>query len=266
MDPVKQMYEHVQRDLDKQHENYSPPPIRFRASEAGECSRRIWYRLSGYKPESAKSAFMEFLTAMGDLAHDVVRWRMKRAGVELFDLTFDEESGSITEDNSRAAMVDKDGEKFTVSFRADGGVMIDGVPHVLEVKSIDGFSYNAMKNVFDKKGWPGLMDYLRTETDRNRGDKYSKWFGQADVSGLLSKEKVHRGYLIIGDRSMGQFGFNGSNEGMAFDLDEDHLQEILRKFAMINRMVRDGTPPMQEYVQTSRDCGYCPYRIQCWKG
>lgn len=268
MDPVKQMYDKIQRDLDEQHEGYSPPPVRFRASESGDCSRRIWYRLSGFKPEKPKSVFMELLTSMGDLMHDVLRWRFKNAGVEMFDLTFDEETGTVVEDNQRAVVVSYNDEKFTVSFRADGGVVIDGVPHVLEVKSIDGFSYSAMKRVFDNGGWPALIEYLRDDTlgSKNRGDKYAKWFGQATITGMLSKPPVTHGYIVVGDRSMGQFGFDGSNEGMSVELCHEDLTRTLAKFAYISKAVRDGEPPMPEYMQTSKECSYCPFFNRCWKG
>jgi CRISPR/Cas system-associated exonuclease Cas4 (RecB family) len=266
MDPVKQTYEHIQQMLKEEHDRYGPPPQRFRASEAGACPRQVYYRLAGYKPETPRTAFLELLTSMGELQHNVVRWRMKQAGVDLFDLSFNEETGEVEEENHRKVKVQHNGEEFVVAFRSDGGVNIDGVPHVLEIKTIDGFSFSAMNKVFQNGGWPALKEYLTSGEGKNRGDKYSKWFKQATISGLLSKERLDNAYLIIADRSMGQFGFAGENSGLAFKLEEEELNKCLSMFAYVAKALREGEPPMQEYLQNSKECGYCPYKNRCWGG
>ena len=270
-DPVRGIYSWLDDFLREQWETYKPPSRdRFRASEAGKCGRGIWYRLSGFRPDKPRSAFVELITKDGDLLHDCVRYWLRKTGAELFDLDF-KDDGVIEETNRRCVPITHNGEEFKIAFRSDGGVVIDGERHVLEIKTIDGFSYKWMEDAFLRGGWKRLLRYMKLkgkddeDGKRNRGDKYAKFFAQSTVSGLLSQPPLLKAYIIVKNRSLGQTGFGQSNEGMSFDLTQEAFDKILNSFAYVNKHVREVTVPMQEFTMDSQDCKFCDYRERCWE-
>lgn len=252
MDPVRQMYDHLQTVIDKQYAKPYIPPIRFRASEAGDCPRKIWYRLRGEQPKPI-SPFVKILTENGDVHHDLVRWRMREAGVELFDLDFDEDTGKVVETNHGVKTVIHKDTPIKISWRADGGVVIDGIKHVLEIKTLDGFSYSYMEKAYNTGD---IVEYLRNHI------KYRKFFLQAAVTAHLSGH-THI-YLVIEDRGLGKTGFNEQNEELAYELKQEDVDEALDNFAFVLQQLELGEPPIHPYTKSSKPCQHCPFRAKCW--
>lgn len=263
MDPVAQTYAMLDADVEKETENWRPPPRRFRASESNACSREIWYRHMGYRP-SPSAGKMSLYGSDGDLAHDALRMLMRKAGVKLFGLEF-KDDGTIEETINIRETVEHNGEEFVIACRADGGVTIDGVDHALEIKSISGFAYSWMDKVFHGKASLDMRRRYGTGNDGIRAyiaEKYKKFLTQSHLTAWAAK--LQGVYLVIKDRSSCQFGFGESNEALRYEVDMDIVNPVLDKFAMITRLCRDGTPPVREYVKSSKDCGYCNFSHHCW--
>jgi CRISPR/Cas system-associated exonuclease Cas4 (RecB family) len=252
LDPVRIMYDYTQKKIDDKLPYKRP--LRFRASEAGDCPRKIWYSLKNFEDSNGFTAFVQHVCDLGDVHHDLVRWRMKHAGIEMFDLAFDEEAGTIVETRQGKEFVRWGDNDILVSYRTDGGVVIDGKRAVLEIKTIDGMSYTYME-----KAWKAgeLVEYLRGHV------KYKKYFLQAAISAKLAG--LDYVYLLIENRSLGQIGFGGQNSELFYKVTDADFEDAMNNFSFVTDMITDDTVPMQPYTKSSQPCKFCPHRDRCWK-
>lgn len=264
MDPVKQTYAMLDQQAMEEFTDGYKRAQRFRASEVDNCSRRIFYDVSGYEKDSAETGKQQLYGLYGDITHDVVRNLMRKAGVELDGLEFNED-GSVTELINLREQVSHNGVDLTIAARADGIVVVDGKRYGLEIKSVSGFVYDYMHKVYtgtaSRKmtaqygvGTKGLRKYVAT--------KYSKYLKQAHLTAYLAG--LDGVYLVIADRSSCQFGFDGDGSALMYDLDMKIVDGVLSKLAMIQRKIRDGEPPMRDYTKGSKECGWCPFKERCW--
>lgn len=257
-DPVARVYDYLRHECQREHDNYyTPKPKRFRASEAGDCPRKMYYRLSGEKPDAPFSTFGKIITHDGDVGHDIVRWQMRMAGVEMFDLDFNEETGEIVETNAKVVPVEWGGQNFEVTYRADGGVVIDGVPHSLEIKTIDGFSYKYLEQAYEQGR---LWEYMNSE--KKGYNKYRKYFLQSAVTATLSG--LSHVYLVIKNRSLGQIGFHEENAVLQFEVNPDDYKEAMDGFAMVAEALDKKEIPMAVYSEKSKPCSLCQFKKKCW--
>lgn len=264
MDPVKQTYAMLDAGALAEFNDGYKRPQRFRASEVANCSRQIWYAVSGYEKDSPEQGKQSLYGVYGDLTHDVIRNLMLQAGVKLDGLEFHED-GSITELVDLREKVTYNGVEFTVAARADGIVEIDGKRYGLEIKSVSAYVYDYMHKVLTGtatknmkaqygEGPIGLRKYIAA--------KYKKYLQQAHLTAYLAG--LDGTYLVIADRSSCQFGFDGDGSALLLDLDMDMVNETLAKLAMIQKKIASGDPPMRDFNKGSKECGWCPYQGRCW--
>jgi hypothetical protein len=259
MDPIKQVYQYLDQQNIAEVTNFRKPSVRFRPSEMDDCPRKIFYRLGGNKPMPVPGK-ISLYGQDGDISHDSVRWLMKRAGVKLDGLEFDEVSGSINELIAFKKDWEHKGEKFVISGRADGLIEVDGEWMILEIKSVDGMKYRYLNDAWQKGK---LMEYLLTG---NQG-KYKKYLVQCEISmRALGYEHV---YLVFKDRSMCQIGCHneksGEISGVVLSRNDELWEETLNTMAYVNKSLRTNTPPMQ-LVEGSYQCGFCEHRVTCGRG
>ena len=250
-DPVRIMYDKIQEGLDAKPEYKRP--LRFRASEAGDCPRKIWYSLKHFKDSNKFTTFVKLVCDAGDVHHDMIRWHLRSVGTELFDLDFDEDKGTVEETRYGKEMVQHGDHEMLVSYRTDGGIVIDGKRAVLEIKTVDGMSYQYMEKAW-KKG--ELVEYLRGHI------KYRKYFLQAAVSAKLAG--LDYIYLLIEDRSLGRIGFGGQNAELFYKVDDLDYQEALGNYAYVTQQYHDDVAPLRPYTKSSQPCKFCPHRDRCW--
>ncbi len=263
-DPVKKIYDTLDAEMLEEVIVFKKPPQHFRASEAGECGRRIWYRLSAYRPTPDKT-FSKLLSMGGNYDHDVIRQLLKHSDAGIDGLVFLADGG--IEEPQIVKSFEVDGQKFDIVARADGYILLDAevvgnsresVLALLEIKSVDGWTYKHMNDAFVNGGPEGALKYIA-----NARQKYIK---QCTVTAKLhSKDWI---YLLIRDRSMCQIGLynaeTGARTGGAiWQVDEEEWQRILNKFARISEALKEGKPPRAEYVDGSKECNYCPFYYAC---
>ena len=123
-DPIEYLYEQMAEDGLNEVRSYSTPPKRFRASEAANCMRQIWYRLSGYRP-APRDAEGKMYGVAGDADHDITRQLFAHYGIELTGVK-QEVDGVITETlyPRKQFEVEHGGKvyKIDIAARADGAI------------------------------------------------------------------------------------------------------------------------------------------------
>jgi hypothetical protein len=267
MDPVTQVYEF----LDKENVREAMIPFRktnkYRMSEIGNCPRRIKYRHVGYPgieeaKQEATPGFVSLFGQDGDIAHDSVRWLMKKAGVELGGLRFNTD-GTIDETVFIKKVVEHKGEKLLFVGRTDGYVKIDGEWHLLEIKSIDGWKASYLNKAYNKGEF---IDYLL----EGSSGKMAKFLDQCEASMRLKDyegQKITKTCLVIKDRSMCQIGChdtkNDIRESFILHRDDERWEVIKDRMAMIEKSKREGTELMR-HTEGHWECQQCPFANHCW--
>lgn len=252
-DPTHKVYEGLAAEALDEVRNFTKPPVRIRASEAANCSRQIYYRLTGHLP-TPFDPFVRLIGMDGDIAHDMSRQLLEHFGV-LLDGVEKEITRTFTVDN-----VD-----FSVVARADGHISIDDptgttVPvwALLEIKSMGGYAYKYLNDAFLYGGNDAVVERVR--------DKHKSYLQQCTTTAVLhDKEWI---YLLVKDRSMSQLGLhdasNGRRSGGAvWKVDMELWDKLLKKFGRIAKAVQNGVPPRAEYADGSKECGQCPFLYLC---
>lgn len=259
MDPVELIYDGVQAECQKRVDKHHTPVQRFRASESNECSRRIWYRLSGYKPEP-DAAWLKLVAEEGGILHDYVRQLM---------VSFDDddnpvvtgitvtEHGEVKEDDIITLDVQQDGEEFTISARADATLNGDTT---LEIKTMGHFPFYHLNNAFLADGPKGVWERMQVW--------HKKYITQTMVTALLQGHR--KCYLMVINRSNMQVGLYNPltgerHPGARFLVDQELITKIMKKFARIRKAVRTGRPPTPGFVEGSQECSWCPWLKHCWQ-
>ena len=259
IDPVQFLYAEIEKNEIEKIKRFKRSPMRFRASEAADCSRKIWYRLTGHMPVP-RSAFLELVSQSGNIHHDFVRHLLHLYGVKLHGLAMNED-GTVTEDPTIVREFEKNGQKFTVSGRSDGGIDVqiedEATNAVLEIKSIGAWKYRYINEAFEK-GPQEIYDYIHKNC--------KSYVYQGTVMALLQdKDYV---YLLLVNRDNMTIGLfsettGARHGGLQFKVDEELREQILSKFARIQKMVYDGTPPPPEFTQNSTECKQCDFMVYC---
>lgn len=259
MDPVQKLYAEIEKGLVDDVRNYRKPPRRFRASEAADCSRKIWYRHSGYVP-APRTPFLELVSTSGNIHHDYVRQLLALYGVELTGLQMNAD-GTVTEDATIVRQFERGGVKFDVSGRSDGGVTvtIEDVDEdaVLEIKSVGGLQYKYINKAF-ARGPEAVYRYIH--------EKCRSYVYQGTTMALLQDKRYV--YLLLVNRDMMEIGLfeaatGRRHGGLQWRVDEELQEQILRKFASVTKAVNRGVPPAPEFLPGSKECERCDFLVYC---
>ena len=256
MDPVTQTYQWFAEQESKKAGEITEPSNRFWPSEMGGCSRAIYYRMRGGLVQPPGRAHMYPISEDGDIAHDSVRWNLRKAGVELDWLDFNEETNTIVETKSFQYPMTLHGKEYVISGRCDGRIKVDGEWMPLEIKSLNGFGYKYVLKAYNEGR---ILDYI--------SEKYLKYLIQT----LLCAESLgyDKTYLIIKDRSSCQFGLhdeaNDVREGMIIHNDPVLLERLQKKMSSIAKSLHSDVEPPRAYTEKSKECGWCPYKEMCWR-
>lgn len=266
-EPITKVYEYLDRCNREEVATYRFRGRRFNPSGMHKCPRALYYRHTGEVPRVVPG-FISLYGQDGDIAHDSVRWLMKKAGVQMKWLDFDEEKGTIEETGYFRKEVTHNGQTFTISGRADGLVLVESeagdewMP--LEIKSIDGFKYKYILKAYQEGN---LHEYLM---EGNKGN-YRKWYMQTTLTAhFMGYDKT---YMVFKDRSLCQIGMydkvNDVREGgCIMPVNQEMLKGMLNKMAMVDKCVDDGVPPMLALcpVEGSYECDrLCEYNHICRK-
>jgi len=256
MDPVQHLYNEITKDEIEKVRQFKKPVRRFRASEAADCARKVWYRLSGYMP-TPRAASLELVAQSGNLHHDYVRQLLNLYGVQLVGLQMNED-GTVTEDANVVKEFERNGVRFTVSGRSDGGIVLDSGEAVLEIKSVGNWSYQAINKAYTA-GNEALKQYLL--------EKRKSYLWQGQVMALLQDKTEGILYLLVVNRDNMAIGFgqSGTDEhtGFATPIDNALQEQILLKFARIQKALNAKTPPAPDFNPGSTECGYCEFAVYC---
>jgi len=257
MEPITRLYEWFGEQESKRTGEITQPSNRFRPSEMGGCSRAIFYRMRGGLVVEPGRPHMYPISEDGDIGHDIVRWNLRKAGVELDWLDFDEVTGKVVETQAFKYPMDIDGKEYLISGRCDGKIKVHGRWMPLEIKTLNGFGFKYILKAYNEGR---ILEYLE--------DKYTKYLIQTVLcADSLGYDET---YLIIKDRSSCQVGMhdeaNDFREGLIIKNDPALLERMKKKMRSIAKSLETNTEPPRAYTEKSRECGWCPYKEMCWKG
>jgi CRISPR/Cas system-associated exonuclease Cas4 (RecB family) len=258
-DPVQALYDSLNNDGVEEVRAHSPPPRRFRASEASKCVREIYHRLNGDRP-APRDAQGFIYGINGDADHDITRQLLTHHGIPVGGVTF-EPDGSVKEHMfyRETIPVLQQGRQIPVELtcRADGEIDTPRGNAVLEIKGMGHYPYKWLNKAFEDGGHDAAAAYVR---EKNKSYVY-----QCMVTMYLTGHKLC--YLLVKDRGTGTLGLHnadtGERSGIYIEFDEELFDEILNRFAYVKRKLEDGEPPQPEYASGSRDCGWCPFNYLC---
>lgn len=271
LDPFQRLQEAVAREardkaLERPHSTETwrydkRPPLRFRASESGDCARRIWYRLMGCVPKP-DSPDLVMKQVEGNVAQDVVRALFKKYGIPIEDITFAAD-GTQIETASAIKEFDVDGTTVKVSARSDG--LFPETPHGparFEFKTAAFYKFDWLQKTFNgyfKKLGRGLEAVIARLKEKNQ-----YYIAQIQMTmAVFDDERTAFGIKGRSDVDYGLTDENGARTMVYVDADPDAQQGILRKFARIKEAVRAEEPPMP-LLEGSMECSFCPFNYQCW--
>lgn len=257
MEPVTQVYQYLDKQNKLEAEYVRKPSSRYRLSELGDCARRIKYRHEGTETQ-AVPGFVSLFGQDGDIAHDSVRWLMRKAGVELDGLHFNEETGEIKETMFCRKTIEHKGIPIDITGRADGMVRYDDEWMLLEIKSIDGWKSKYLNDAYNKGEF---LSYL----ENGSSGKMAKFLDQCEAA--MRCFNFDKTYLVMKDRSMCQIGSHDTKhdvrEGFVLHRDDERWERIKNKLAMIEKAKADGTDLLR-MTEGHWQCQQCPFSDKCW--
>lgn len=254
-DPCQHLYDELTAQGLEEARMHTAPPRRFRASEAGACSRQIYHRLAGHRPAPRDAAGFMY-GFCGDVDHDLTRQLFDHYGIEVQGVTFNDD-GSVDEymfirEDLTAGVKDSE-VTFTVTCRADGKIG----DALLEIKGMGFYPYKACNDQFIKGGHDAALEWIRT--------RKPDYIAQCNMTMALTDHS--RCILLLKDRSTGTLGLHNPDTGerscLYFDFDPEMWAATKKKFARIqDRLDRDDVP-MPERTDGSMDCKYCSFYYLC---
>ena len=268
-DPFQQVYAHMAAKaradvLRKPHDTETwryerRPPLRFRASEAGSCPRRLWYRLMGYVPTPDDPGLV-WKQADGNIGQDMIRTMMKEAGVGLGGIEFQPDGTQKETLDTRRKFVVGDTE-VEVSARADGALETPRGLALFEFKTMAFYPSDWLEKTFAKEGEGGVIDRLKK--------KHPYYVAQMQMTmAIFDYDLTYFGHK---NKSAGSHGFRAENDercGVYLERDQQVIDGILATFAEVQEQVHAGTPPRFSHPKVpldgSGECGFCAFHYQCY--
>ncbi len=266
-DPIEKLYAGLARDAEQEVFNYRKPPRRFRASEAADCRRKIWYRLAGFIPEPAPP-WLSLVADSGNFHHDYSRKMANHYGVGFSGFTENAEGG-LDEEPTTVAPVEYAGRSFDVSARADAGLDLGlRTLATVEIKSMSHFAYDKVSRAFQAGGEEKALDTV------NADSPYYIWQGNATA---LAKG-LDFVYLLLVNRSSNRIGLfsgetakphewkplEGRRSGLVWEVETADKENVMAKFADIDAALEKGSPPQPDYADGATACNQCPFWYACW--
>lgn len=259
MDIIQSLYEKRNAEQLERAKNYKPPRTpTIRASEVNDCPRRIYHRLVGDTPRPGDARGDDYGRG-GDAAHDVVRRLMAEYGIEVKGVV-EGESGEQQETlSAREAFTHEDGTVVQFVARVDGHLELNGVPTLLEIKSIGSYDYRMMRAAFTRGGQEGLYAWIA----KNR----TKFIWQCEVG--MRIHNFPQAYTIIYDRescNLGVFSDSDPDQrvgGIIVPRCDDRWAEIMQRSARIIKAVEARKPLRPAFLDGSRECGWCNFYQHC---
>ena len=260
-DPIQTVYDGLTADGIEQARNHTSPPRRFRASEAGNCVRATYHRLSGARPKPREAGNFIY-GILGDVDHDATRQIMNHHGVKIGGVTIDAD-GVATEhllkrETFKVANPKDDGHvNVELTSRADGTLQTKYGDTLLEIKGTGFYPYQWLNKAFIEGGHDGALARVK--------EKHKKWYMQCQITMALTGYKWC--YLLVKDRATGTLGqYNpetGERSGIYIEFDVEVFENLLQRFAYVTRKLDERVPPMPEYTASTNDCGWCDFRYLC---
>ena len=262
-DPVKLLYERMAEAGIQKARDHRRPVQRFRASEAGDCLRRVYYRLSGCRPAPLTPRSMFYMDG-GNVDHDLTRRILQHYDIPVGGVTFNED-GTVDEGDIIVAEYDvmlpsEDVVHLTVSCRPDGFIAIPGDDDaVLEIKGIGFWQFSWLQKTYCKGGPEAVLERIR--------EKHKSHLWQTMVTMELTRRD--NAYLLYKDRASEQLGlYNDETEeraGVCVPFDSEIWAEILQRWAFVRQCIdsSENEPPAPEYSDGSGYCNNCDFHYMC---
>lgn len=205
----------------------------FRASELGNCPRRIQYSMRGFE-QAAIEPSLAMLFRDGNLHHDSVRNDLMKIG----KLT--------NREQVFRKKYNVEGIEFAINGHMDG--LFNG-DFIIDIKGINRFSFQAIAKV--QNDWKKVRDYLDNSP-----------FSRSNYPQLQT-------YMDGFDKEWGclLFKCKDTSELMEvwFPRDREYFQKLLVQLANIARITHEKKWIKRPYLRTSKECSYCPMKHHCWK-
>ena len=274
-DPIAHLYDQLDEQGLAEARGHKAPPLRFRASEAADCARAIWYRLTGKRPKP-RDGRMAMYGVCGDLDHDATRQLLTHYGAPVEGIVYNEDGAQEEQMYVRKTyevpIPGREGFCTTIEVvsRADGEMETARGKRLVEIKGTGFYPYKWLNAAFTEgyKDDAGVKHPPGHDAALARiKDKHPKWYAQMQVTSALSGYEDRGAYLIVKDRSTGTLGVynegTGERTGIYVPFEPAMYEEILDKFAFVKRAVRSGEIPAQGYPRKSKTCEYCDFRWAC---
>jgi len=264
-DPFIRLYAAIAAEEIERIRHYRKPAQRFTASEAGNCPWRLWFKLRGYRPApNTPEAVLRML--QGEIDHNLIRNLFRKYNIDIKGVTFDATTDymgapvfeTMTARKSfEIPMPDGLTDTITLSARADGAVETDEGWAIFEFKGMGQWAYDHLND-------EALMgdEYLLKRLEAKH--RYYIW--QMQISMLLFDYQL--AYLGPKHRSDAQYGLerkDGTRFGVVIKRNDAKILEIQQSLAMIQRHVRNGTPPPKSCreLKGSGSCNNCEFYHLC---
>lgn len=208
------------------HKLDEPRPRRVRhwASDAGRCLRALVYQWRGEKPDRPDGRKF-FIFSDGQLHHQAIVKQLEEAGVEV---TMKEAPIHDLERN--------------LSGKLDALIRLDGKYYVLEVKSVNRYSFD---------------EILR---DGPRDDHILQLQLYLYYVQNLYKIDTKQGWILYKNKDTSLF------YDYLIDYNESYVQVFFNQLKTIEEYVSKGILPDRPYERTDWHCQYCDYENTCWQG
>lgn len=258
-DPCQQLYDSLDAEGLHSAREHTSPPQRFRASEANNCVRQIWHRLSGDRPAPRNGRSLMY-GICGDVDHDLTRQLYNGHGVAIGGVSFDDDNQGQEHMFYRKTVTVETPQgpiDIEITARADGELETPQGPALLEVKGMGFYYYKFLNEAFEKGGHQAVMERLK--------DKHMSYLRQCMVTMYLSDHKLC--YLVVKDRASGTIGLHnqdtGERSGIYIPFDQELFDETMQRFAYVQRKLNENDPPNPEHTPGSNDCSWCEYKYRC---
>jgi len=259
-DPIRDAYR-SQTELNLERlKRTKVPPKRFTASEIGYCKRRIWYRRMGYIPSIFTARGSDY-GRDGEAHHDITRTFMADIGGAKIEAVERDKNDMLSiETFQKDVPVKHKNMSFTLHARVDGIVKLGRTKHVLEIKSIGNKDYWAYNNVWSQT--LSVDDVVSYMYEHNMNFVY-----QAHVG--MYATKLKNAMIVLKGRDCCATGLHSQRDPeqilghVPIPWSGTVWQQVLNRCAVVHRGLMSNTPPRAEFLQSSKECSYCPFFHLC---